>query len=141
MFKRYSKRLLSVDMMITNEEWKNKYLNEATWKIFTNFLTMNKEFYEFTALNINPHDDLLDYKYHIRKKLGNGLTSMVYLLEKNENNSLNNDTEQCVMKICKTSLYKEWFLNELTITNQLKQLNDLNKFNSFFQDILHSSPT
>ncbi|CAF3137221.1 unnamed protein product, partial [Rotaria sp. Silwood2] len=45
MFNEYSKESLSSDMMITNEEWKNKHLNEVTWKIFINFLTMNDEFY------------------------------------------------------------------------------------------------
>ncbi|CAF1555431.1 unnamed protein product [Rotaria sp. Silwood1] len=113
MFNEYSKESLSGDMMITNEEWKNKYLNEVTWKIFINFLTMNNKFYEYTTLNINPSDNLFQNKYNIRKKLGNGLTSMVYLLVKNDNNSLNDDIDQCVMKISKSSLYSEYFV-ELT---------------------------
>ncbi|CAF4521804.1 unnamed protein product, partial [Rotaria sp. Silwood2] len=140
MFNEYSKESLSSDMMITNEEWKNKHLNEVTWKIFINFLTMNDEFYEYTTLNINPSDNLFQDKYNIRKKLGNGLTSMVYLLVKNDNNSLNDDIDQCVIKISKSSLYSEYFVNEVTITKELKKLNDSNKFSLFFQDILQYSP-
>ncbi|CAF3866152.1 unnamed protein product [Rotaria sp. Silwood1] len=43
---------------------------------------MSDNFYEYATLNIDPRDDLLDCRYMIRKKLGAGLTSMVYLLEK-----------------------------------------------------------
>ncbi|CAF2065568.1 unnamed protein product [Rotaria magnacalcarata] len=139
LFNNYSETSSSADTMITNEEWKKIYLNQVTWKIFTNFLTMNDNFYEYTVLNIDPSIDLLYDRYNIRKKLGNGLTSMVYLLVKNENNSLNDDIKQCVMKISKSSLYTEYFLNEVTITNELKQLNS-DKLNLFFQDILHYPP-
>ncbi|CAF4662608.1 unnamed protein product, partial [Rotaria sp. Silwood2] len=91
-------------------------------------------------LNIDPCDNLLDNKYEIIEKLGDGLTSMVYLLRNDENISLNDDKKLHVIKISKSSLFEEHFLNEITITNELKQLNDVKKFNLFFQDILHYSP-
>ncbi|CAF1387102.1 unnamed protein product [Rotaria sp. Silwood1] len=141
MFINIPKRLSSVAMSITNKQWRKKYLNEVTWKIFTNFLTMNENFFEYRMLNIDHRDDLLGNKYEIMQKLGSGLTSMVYLLRNNENNSLNDDTELHVLKISKCHGFEENFINEVKITNELKQLNDLDKFNSFFQDILHDSPT
>ncbi|CAF4959943.1 unnamed protein product, partial [Rotaria sp. Silwood1] len=61
-------------------------VNKNTWKIFTNFLTMNTDFYQYTSFDIDPRDDLLDRRYMITKKLGVGLTSMVYLFKKNEDN-------------------------------------------------------
>ncbi|CAF4116814.1 unnamed protein product, partial [Rotaria sp. Silwood2] len=127
MFINYSETLSSVDMSITNEEWRKKYLNEVTWNIFTNFLTMKKNFFEYNMLNIDPCDNLLDNKYEIIEKLGDGLTSMVYLLRNDENISLNDDKKLHVIKISKSSLFEEHFLNEITITNELKQLNDVKK--------------
>ncbi|CAF4421535.1 unnamed protein product, partial [Rotaria magnacalcarata] len=59
MFNNYSETSSSTDMLMTNEEWKNKYLNEV----------MNDNLYEYKALNINPRDDLLYNRYNIRKKL------------------------------------------------------------------------
>ncbi|CAF1409865.1 unnamed protein product [Rotaria sp. Silwood1] len=137
LFGGYSKE--SVNMNITDEEWKNKYLNEVTWSIFINFLTMNEKFYEYTTLNIDPYDNFLVNEYDIESKLGNGLTSMVYLLVKNANNSLN-DIKPCVIKISKDISYEKYFQNEVQRTNELKQLNGLEKFNLFFQDILNFSP-
>ncbi|CAF3866132.1 unnamed protein product [Rotaria sp. Silwood1] len=136
MFNNYSETSLPVDMIITKEEWKNKYLNEVIWKIFTIFLTMSDNFYEYATLNINPRDDLFDCRYMIRKKLGIGLTSMVYLLEKKEDNYLIEDSPHYVMKILKENNYSEYFLTEIKITEKLKQFDNSNKFYLFFQDIL-----
>ncbi|CAF4990525.1 unnamed protein product [Rotaria sp. Silwood1] len=69
----------SVNMKTTSEQSKTSYINDHTWKIFLKFLTMKTEFYQYTALNINPNDYLYDDKYKIQRKLGDGLTSMVYL--------------------------------------------------------------
>ncbi|CAF3770701.1 unnamed protein product, partial [Rotaria sp. Silwood1] len=136
MFNNYSETSLPVDMIITKEEWKNKYLNEVIWKIFTNFLTMSNNFYEYATLNIDPRDDLFDCRYMIRKKLGIGLTTMVYLLEKKEDNYLIEDSPHYAMKILKENDYSEYFLNEIKITEKLTQFDNSNKFYLFFQDIL-----
>jgi hypothetical protein len=64
-------------------QYSNKlYLDKHTWIIFTKFLIMNMDFYQYITLNINPTDDLLGDKYHLTRKLGDGVTSRVYLLEK-----------------------------------------------------------
>ncbi|CAF1322158.1 unnamed protein product [Rotaria sp. Silwood1] len=109
LFMNYPERLSSVDMSLTNEQWRKKYLNEVTWKIFTNFLTMNENFFEYRMLSIDHRDDLLGNKYEIIQKLGYGLTSMVYVLRNNENNSLNDDIELHVMEISKSRLLAEYF--------------------------------
>ncbi|CAM2729668.1 unnamed protein product [Rotaria socialis] len=116
-------------------------VNKDTWAIFTKFLTMNSEFYEYTRLNIDPHDDLLADQYHIIKQLGNGLTSMIYLLEENENENEYSaeDSPNHVMRILKESEDSYLFSNEIKIIEQLKQFNDSSKFQLFFQDILHPS--
>ncbi|CAF2104946.1 unnamed protein product [Rotaria magnacalcarata] len=114
-------------------------VNKDTWKIFTKFLTMNSEFYEYTRLNIDPHDDLLADQYHIMKELGNGLTSMIFLLEENENEYSAEDPPNHVMKILKESEDSYLFSNEIKIIERLKQFNHSSKFQLFFQDILHPS--
>ncbi|CAF3410211.1 unnamed protein product [Rotaria socialis] len=43
-------------------------LNKETWKIFTTYLTMNPNFYQYTTLNINPLDDLRGDRYSISKE-------------------------------------------------------------------------
>ncbi|CAF2799857.1 unnamed protein product [Rotaria sp. Silwood2] len=90
--------------------------NKDTWKIFTKFLTMNSEFYEYTRFNIDPHDDLLADQYLIIKGLGKGLTSMIYLLEKNENKYSVEESPHHVMKILKESADSKLFSNEIKIT-------------------------
>ncbi|CAF3933050.1 unnamed protein product [Rotaria sp. Silwood1] len=97
---------------------------------------MSDNFYEYATLNIDPRDDLLDCRYMIRKKLGAGLTSMVYLLEKKEDNYLIEDPSHYIMKILKENNYSEYFLNEINITEKLKQFDNSHKFYLFFQDIL-----
>ncbi|CAF2835005.1 unnamed protein product [Rotaria sp. Silwood2] len=91
----------SVNMKTTSEQSKTSYINEHTWKIFLKFLTMKTEFYQYTALNINPNDYLYDDKYSIQRKLGGGLTSMVYLLKKNNNNYSKIGPSHPVIKISK----------------------------------------
>ncbi|CAF3483341.1 unnamed protein product [Rotaria socialis] len=114
-------------------------VNKDTWAIFTKFLTMNSEFYEYTRLNIDPHDDLLADQYHIIKELGNGLTSMIYLLEENKNKYSAEDSRNHVMRILKESEDSYLFSNEIKIIEHLKQFNDSSKFQLFFQDILRPS--
>ena len=80
---------------------------------------MKSDFYEYTTLNINPLDDLLEDTHSIRKKLGKGLTSMVYSLEKKENNYSGGDSKCCAMKVSRCHEYSEHFLNEFQITKQL----------------------
>ncbi|CAF3775944.1 unnamed protein product [Rotaria sp. Silwood1] len=132
---------LSIDTITTTEQLRQAYVNKDTWNIFTKFLTMKANFYEYTQLNINPLDDLLSNRYNIRRKLGIGATAMVFLLEKNENNYSNDDFQHCVMKIFREHSYSKVLSNELKITQQLKQINNSNKFNLFFEDILYSSLT
>ncbi|CAF4039670.1 unnamed protein product, partial [Rotaria sp. Silwood1] len=60
----------------TTKSSKKLRFNKDTWKIFIKFLTMNNEFYEYTTLDIDAHDDLLDDRYTIRTRLGNGFTSV-----------------------------------------------------------------
>ncbi|CAF1278027.1 unnamed protein product [Rotaria sordida] len=134
----YSCKISSINTT-TTEQITNIDFNENGWKLFTKFLTMNSDFYQYTALYINPSIDLLGQRYNIKKKLGNSLSSMVYLLKKNENNYSNDDLQCLVMKICTRSLYLHLFKNEFEIIKQLKQLNNSNKFNLFFEDILNSS--
>ncbi|CAF5035950.1 unnamed protein product, partial [Rotaria sp. Silwood1] len=75
----------------------------------------------------------------IIKGLANGLTSTIYLLEKNENEYSVEESPHHVMKILKESQDSNLFSNEIKITEQLKQFNDSKKFHLFFQDILHLS--
>ncbi|CAF5154749.1 unnamed protein product [Rotaria sp. Silwood1] len=85
MFTYSSETLSSIDTsttVTTTENARKLDVNKDTWKIFTNFLTMNTNFYQYTRLNIDPHDDLLGDRYMITKKLGFVISSMVYLLEK-----------------------------------------------------------
>ncbi|CAF3098862.1 unnamed protein product, partial [Rotaria sp. Silwood2] len=102
---------------------------------------MNTDFYEYETLYINPRDYLFANRYNIRKKLGNGATSMVYLLVKNEDNLLINDLHQCVIKICKDDESANLFIKEVKIIKKLRQLNISNKFDLFFENILDSSRT
>ncbi|CAF0900632.1 unnamed protein product [Rotaria sordida] len=139
----------------TNEKSKKKFhYCEDTWKIFTKFLIMNMNFYRYETLNIDPCDNQLN-KYLITNRLGYGLTSKVYLLNDKENNNENqqtnnnnkrkqenntNDIKSHVIKISKNNGYSSEFLNELMITKKLKE-KDIHKFESFFQEIIYSSPT
>ncbi|CAF1223875.1 unnamed protein product [Rotaria sordida] len=141
MFNYWSQTSPVVPSMTTAEQANYRYLNKDTWKLFTKFLTMNTDFYEYEALYINPRDYLFANKYNIRKKLGNGATSMVYLLVKNEDNLLINDLHQCVIKICKDDESANLFINEVKIIEKLRQLNISNQFDKFFENILDSSRT
>ncbi|CAF3897947.1 unnamed protein product [Rotaria sp. Silwood1] len=139
MFTYSSEALSSIDTstITTTENTRKLGVNKNTWKIVTNFLTMNIDFYQYTRLNIDPNNDLLRDRYMITKKLGIGVSSMVYLLEKNEDNHSVEDSPHYVMKILKESKYSECFLNEVEMAKKLKRFNDLNKFHLFFQDILY----
>jgi hypothetical protein len=115
-------------------------LNKEAWEIFTTFLTMNPDFYQYTTLNINPLDDLRGDRYSISRKLGTGVTSMVYSLVKKQDNYLIDDVENCVIKISKRTTCSESLINELKIIEQLKQSNNQNKFDLFFENVIDSSP-
>ncbi|CAF1438600.1 unnamed protein product [Rotaria sp. Silwood1] len=99
------------------EESKNISLNKETWIIFTKFLIMHKDFYEYTTLNINDIHTILSNRYSIMKTLGKCSTSNFYL--HNEYSSL--------------------YLNEIKIIKELKKLNISNNFNLFFEDIISLS--
>ncbi|CAF3773110.1 unnamed protein product [Rotaria sp. Silwood1] len=60
---------LSIDTITTTEQLRQAYVNKDTWNIFTKFLTMNANFYEYTQLNINPLDDLLSKFLLFKNKL------------------------------------------------------------------------
>ncbi|CAF3904564.1 unnamed protein product [Rotaria sp. Silwood1] len=137
MFTYSSETLSSINMSTTTENIRKLDVNKDTWKIFTNFLTMNTDFYQYTRLKIEPHDNLLDNRYIITKKLGSGVSSIVYLLKKTEDNHSVEDSPHYVMKILKESKYSKCFRKEFKIPKRLKQFNDLNKFHLFFQDIIY----
>ncbi|CAF4149523.1 unnamed protein product [Rotaria sordida] len=111
----------SMKMFKTNtsfiEESKNISLNKETWIIFTKFLIMHKDFYEYTTLNINDIHTVLSNRYSIMKTLGKCSTSNFYL--HNEYSSL--------------------YLNEIKIIKELKKLNISNNFNLFFEDVISLS--
>ncbi|CAF4263034.1 unnamed protein product, partial [Rotaria sordida] len=67
MFSYLSETLSSTDESRKTENSRKLCANKDTWKIFTKFLTMNSEFYEYTRFNIDPHDDLLADQYLIIK--------------------------------------------------------------------------
>ncbi|CAF3438376.1 unnamed protein product [Rotaria socialis] len=124
MFNYSSPTSSSADAITKIEQSSNKYLNKETWKIFAKFLTMNADFYQYTALTINPVDDLLGDRYEISRKLGDGATSMVYSLAKTKDSYVNNDLQNYVVKISKRSSFKELFINEINIMKQLQQSNN-----------------
>ncbi|CAF4818151.1 unnamed protein product [Rotaria sp. Silwood1] len=110
--------LSSVDTSTTTTENTIKLgVNKDTWKIFTNFLTMNIDFYQYKRLNIDPHDDLL---------------------ERNKDNHSIEDSPYYVMKVLKESECSKCFRQEIKMAKKLKEFNDLNKFHLFFQDLLYS---
>ncbi|CAM4967152.1 unnamed protein product [Rotaria socialis] len=134
-----SMHILTTNTSIIGQS-KNISLNKETWIIFTKFLIMQKDFYEYTTLNISYIDILLPNRYSIEKKLGKGSTSNVYLLEKTESNTCIDDPEHYVIKICRQNEYSLLYLNEMKMINELKRLNISNKFYLFFEDIIHLSP-
>jgi hypothetical protein len=87
--------------MSTTENTRKLGVNEDTWKIITNFLTMDTDFYQYKRLNIDPNDDLLGDRYMITKKLGSSVSSIVYLLKQNEDSNSVEDSPKNVMKILK----------------------------------------
>jgi hypothetical protein len=115
----------------------NLIINKDSWKILGQFLTMNYKFYEYRRLNIDPSDAFVSDQYMITKRLGNGLTSTVYLLEKTKSKSSVKNLSCYVIKILTNNSYAKYFSTELKITKQLKKFNDLKKFNLYFQDILY----
>ncbi|CAF0956718.1 unnamed protein product [Rotaria sordida] len=133
----------SMKMFKTNtsfiEESKNISLNKETWIIFTKFLIMHKDFYEYTTLNINDIHTVLSNRYSIMKTLGKCSTSNFYLLEKTKNNIYSNDTEHCIIKIYRHNEYSSLYLNEIKIIKELKKLNISNNFNLFFEDVISLS--
>ncbi|CAF5064303.1 unnamed protein product, partial [Rotaria sp. Silwood1] len=86
MFNYLSETLSSIDTSTITENKRKLGVNKDTWKIFIQFLTMNFWNYYYNVLEIDPNDDLLGDQYMITKKLVNGYNSMVYLLEKIEDN-------------------------------------------------------
>jgi hypothetical protein len=115
--------------------------NDGTLKLFIKFLTMGTNFYGYTTLNINTKDYLYDDIFYIKMRLGTGATSFVYLLESTCNNQLANNPKCSIMKISKHEKYSDYFLNEVNILKKLKELNHSNKFDLFFQNVVHSSST
>ncbi|CAF1481836.1 unnamed protein product [Rotaria sp. Silwood1] len=136
MFNYLSETLSSIDTSTITENKRKLAVNKDTWKIFIKFLTMDFGYYDYDGLQIEPNDDLLADRYMITKKLGNRYKSMVYLLEKNQDNHSTEDSQHYVMKILKTDTDSEYLLNEVKITKILKRFNNSNKFYLFFQNII-----
>ncbi|CAF4654404.1 unnamed protein product, partial [Rotaria sp. Silwood2] len=133
----------SIDSITTSKESTENYFNRDGWTLFINFLTMHSSFYEYSTLYIDSHEYLYGDKFNIKLKLGQGTTSMVYLLEKNKNNQSTDDPESFVIKICKAnraSGHSIDFQKELEILAQLKKSSDSKNFDLFFEDIVDSSP-
>ncbi|CAF1373961.1 unnamed protein product [Rotaria sp. Silwood1] len=103
MFDGSPKTLLSSFVNQINTSAPTRYFNEATLKMFINFLTMDTNFYGYTTLNINTDDYLYDDIFHIKMGLGNGATSFVYLLA--NNNKLINNPICSIIKISKHDKY------------------------------------
>ncbi|CAF2142305.1 unnamed protein product, partial [Rotaria magnacalcarata] len=124
--------------MTTNQQSKRIYLHKNTWIIFTKLLIMDMDmgFYQYTTLNLNYIGNLLNERYYIKRKLGRNPTSNVYFLEKNPNNIDKDDEKHCAIKICTQTKYL-FYLNEIKIIQDLKQLNVSNKFHLFFEDIIY----
>ncbi|CAF3832116.1 unnamed protein product [Rotaria sp. Silwood1] len=137
MFNYLSETLSPIDMSAITENKRKLGVNKDTWKMFIEFLTMDFAYYHYEGLKIRPIDDLLGDRYMITKKLINGYKSMVYLLEKNEDNHSAEDSPHSVMKILKTNRDSKYLLNEIKIAKILKRFNDSNKFHLFFQNIIN----
>ncbi|CAF5041271.1 unnamed protein product [Rotaria sp. Silwood1] len=102
MFNYLSETLSSIDTSAITENKRKLGVNKDTWEIFITFLTMYFCYYHYEGLKIYPDDDLLGDRYMITKKLVNGHNSMVYLLEKIEDNHSTEDSPHYVMKILRT---------------------------------------
>ncbi|CAF3651651.1 unnamed protein product [Rotaria sp. Silwood1] len=111
----------SIDGLQPNQESKKICLNKDTMKLLIKFLTMNKSFYEYTTLNIDPNDKLFDDNFYIKQRLGNGITSMAYLIVQNDFNQSPTNSKSYVIKISKNDIYDVYFINEVDILKQLKQ--------------------
>ncbi|CAF5042422.1 unnamed protein product [Rotaria sp. Silwood1] len=131
----------SIDGLQPNQESKKICLNKDTMKLLIKFLTMNKSFYEYTTLNIDPNDKLFDDNFYIKQRLGNGITSMAYLIVQNDFNQSPTNSKSYVIKISKNDIYDVYFINEVDILKQLKQSDKSNNFNIFFENVFNSSPT
>ncbi|CAF1262123.1 unnamed protein product [Rotaria sp. Silwood1] len=101
---------------------------------------MNPDFYQYTILNINPDDDLYGDEFHIKQRLGIGVTSIAYLLVNQDDDQPAATRISRVMKISKAASYERIFMNEIKILQQLKELTNSNNFNLFFSNIIKSSP-
>ncbi|CAF5106187.1 unnamed protein product, partial [Rotaria sp. Silwood1] len=101
---------------------------------------MNPDFYQYIILNINPDDDLYGDEFHIKQRLGIGVTSIAYLLVNQDDDQPAATRISRVMKISKAASYERIFMNEIKILQQLKELINSNNFNSFFSNIIKSSP-
>jgi hypothetical protein len=118
---------------------RTRCFDETTLKILIKFLTMDTNFYGYTTLNINADDYLYDDKFYIRMRSGNGATSFVYSLG-NNNQSVNN-SECSIIKISKHDKYSKYFINEVKILEKLKQSDNSNNFDLFFENVYSSSLT
>ncbi|CAF3900139.1 unnamed protein product [Rotaria sp. Silwood1] len=125
----------AVNKKASNNEVEERVLVKDTIKIFIKFLTMTPDFYQYTMLPIDPDDYFFDDQYYIKRRIGSGLTSMVYsLINANYNETVTDETYR-IMKICKDEDYCELLMNEIDIVEQLKSFNDRNNFNLFFLNI------
>ncbi|CAM4833694.1 unnamed protein product [Rotaria magnacalcarata] len=89
-------------------------------------------------LNIDPDESLLSDTFHIKTRLGNGATSMVYMLVQNDYNQSPDYSKLRVIKISKASEHERCFKNEVKI---LKQLESSDNFKLFYENVLNSSST
>ncbi|CAF3880265.1 unnamed protein product [Rotaria sp. Silwood1] len=131
----------STSSKISGKQSEEYLFNRDAWKIFIKFLTMDWNFYEYRMLNVKPDDYLYADKFNIKTRIGNGLTSMVYLLEKNVDNLSIIDPRSLVLKICKKDIYREYLKNEYEILKMLKQSNNSNNFDLFFEDVFQTPLT
>ena len=138
--KRFCNTLSSTMDSTAIEELKESCFNKHTLRTFIQFLTMHWEFYEYTTLNITPDDDFYGDRYTMHLKLGSGATSMVFQLDKNANNRLQDDPTKLVMKISRGDSYAEYLINESNMLTELKKsMNSDKNFDLFFENVYKSS--
>ncbi|CAF3367902.1 unnamed protein product [Rotaria socialis] len=126
------------DTLQLNKNAKQRVFNIDTMELFIKFLTMNASFYEYRTLNIDPDESLLSDTFYIKTRLGNGATSMVYELVRNDYNQSPDYSKLRAIKISKAPEHEPCFKNEVKI---LKQLESSDNFKLFYENVLNSSPT
>ncbi|CAF1292029.1 unnamed protein product [Didymodactylos carnosus] len=96
---------------------------------------MSYKFYE-SQLIIHPTDKIMiinNDEYILKRKLGQGLTSIVYsMIKKNDNRD---DFKFPVLKLCTNKAFQKIYLNEKNILSTLKESSNYTKFSHHIAEI------